>query len=166
MKRLLCIFLSLLLLITLSSCSTSGTAKTNSVTFYYRTNEISHGGNDGVIIANTRKTEIDSTDYTNLIKEYLTGPTSYDCISPFPAGISLVELNIRKNNVQIEVSAHLAVLSGAELSVACACLTKTIFEHTGITTVQISATDSLLNNKTSLTFNTLNIELQDVAGID
>lgn len=161
MKRCVSIVLAGLLLLTLCGCSSQNTQLKVPVTYYYRTPEPNYGPGASIITTEPREAAGHTDDYRFLLEQYLSGPQTNACISPFPAGISLEELNIESNKVQIILSPHLAVLSGAELMVACACLYKTIVGMTGIDTVEIRAEHSLLNGKESITLNDYNFSYWD-----
>lgn len=151
MKRYLCIFLWLMPIFMLCSCTVANKQIRSPVTYYYRTAEANCGPNVCVISTEIREAKGYTDDYQYLISQYLNGPRSSDCISPFPAGITLEEFNLDSNKVQIKLSPHLALLSGSELMLACACLTNTITQMTGVDSVQISAENGLLNNQEYLT---------------
>lgn len=134
-----------------SSCADNPRSTTRTVVYYYRTTEAVFGSENGVVTGEIRDATGHAEDYKFLIEQYLNGPVSNDLISPFPAGITLEELNIDSNKVQIMLSPHLALLSGSELMTACACLTNTLTEMTGLQTVQISSEGGLLNGMEVLT---------------
>ena len=86
-------------------------------------------------------------DYTYLVEQYLGGPISSECISPFPAGTSLEQLDFLKDKVLITLSSHISLLSGSELTIACTCLAKTLLEMTDMKEIRISSKDDLLDGK-------------------
>lgn len=157
--KIVLILLSLALLIT--GCNKSHTTATNSVRYYYINHEVEFGSESGIIVPTVREIEGSADDYFNLVSQYLNGPTSYDCISPFPAGTTLEELNWDQNRVQIVLSPQITTLSGLDLMVACACLTKTVTELTGINTVQIRSSGGLLNGEQVITLNSDSFMLSD-----
>lgn len=158
-------FLTLLVvLLVLSGCTAGNIRYDDPVKFYYIQNEVEYGTQSGVIKETTREAKGHRNDYTYLINQYLNGPISYDCISPFPAGTALEELSWDQNRVQIILSPHIATLSGADLIVACACLTKTVADITGIQTVQIRAQGSLLNGEEVLVLSTDSFDYWDQSG--
>lgn len=151
MKQILSVLLILCLIFALSSCTNNRSNTVNQVTYYYRTAEVEFGPESSMIAAEIRNIKGYTDDYPHLVEQYLYGPVSDDCVSPYPAGITLEELNIDDNKVQIMLSPHLALLSGAELMTACACLAKTLMELTGLKTIQISADSGLLNGMEVIT---------------
>jgi hypothetical protein len=151
MKRLTCIILALAILLVLCACNNKQNTASDPVNFYYRTTSVIYGSDSSIITAEIRDAQGYSNDYTYLIEQYLNGPKTYDCISPFPAGTTMEEFSISGNKAQILLSPHLLVLSSSELMVACACLTKTIIGLTGVDIVQISAENGKLNNQEFIT---------------
>lgn len=143
--------LLLILLLIFPGCSQSVSNTASTITFYYVHNELEFGSENGVMKATVREYAGHEDDYFDIISQYLNGPTSYDCISPFPAGTMLEELNWDQNRVQVVLTPHITTLSGSDLIIACACLTRTIAEITGINTVQIRSSSGLLNGEEILT---------------
>lgn len=151
MKRPVCISLVVLLIFALCSCESHTKSILVPVTFYYRTTDIEFGTRSGVITSEIREARGHAEEYQYIIEQYLNGPKSSGCISPFPAGTTLEALSLDNNKVYIMLSPHLAILTGSDLMIACACLTKTVLELTGVKSVQISAENRLLNNEESIT---------------
>lgn len=151
MKRYLCMILALTLTFMLCSCTVANNQIKAPVTYYYRTAEADCGPDTCVITPEVREAKGFTDDYQYLITQYLNGPRSNDYISPFPAGTTLEEFNLDSKKVQVKLSPHLALLSGSELMLACACLTNTLTQMTGVDTVQISAENGLLNNQEYIT---------------
>ena len=139
------------LFLLLSACNTNHNSDEASVNFYYTHNELVFGTESGVIKKTVREIKGKHDDYDQLISQYLNGPISYDCISPFPAGTTLEELHWDPNRVQVVLSPHITTLSGMDLMIACACLTRTVSDMTGINTVQIRSSSGLLNGEQVLT---------------
>lgn len=158
MKRIISTLLIIVTLFILCSCGYKHTQIKEPVHFYYRTVPTLYGANATIITAEVRDAYGYANDYQQLIEQYLNGPKTYDCISPFPAGTTIEELYIGSNKVQIMLSTHMSILSGSELMLACACLTRTVCELTGVKTVQISSDGGMLNNEESiaLTANSFN----------
>lgn len=145
------VFLTLLSIV-LSSCGRSPSGFTNSVTYYYRTVEVKYGVPDGVVAAEVRDIDASSNDYEKLISTYLNGPREHNHISPYPAGIYLVQLTMGADRVYITLSSHLSMLTGSDLMIACACLTRTVLGITGVRSIEISAEKGLLNGQQYLIF--------------
>lgn len=161
MKRILCILLTLVIMFPLSACGDNRKELRAPVNFYYRTREVEFGSGEGVISAEQRESFGHSDDYVYLTEIYLNGPTTGKCISPFPAGTTLEHLDFTQDKVLVELSSHISLLSGAELTIACVCLTKTLSELTGMKSVQITSKGDLLEGKESLTFSADGYQLED-----
>jgi len=151
MKRGLCFLLTLSLLFLLCACEKKNTQLKAPVNFYYKAKEIQYDTAEDVIASEQRESYGYTEDYTYLVEQYLCGPRTEKCISPFPAGINLEQLDLVKNKVIIVVSSHLATITGYELTIACTCLAKTVSEMTGMKSVQIISKDSLLDGQESIT---------------
>lgn len=154
MKKIISILLIMCSVFAFSSCKKDQEHKDTSVIYYYRTAEVDFGSEQGVVAGEIRNITRQDNDYQTVVEQYLNGPVSREYVSPFPAGITLEELNIDDNKVQIVLSPHLALLSGAELMTACACLANTLLELTGVRTIQISSENGLLNNTEVITLTT------------
>jgi len=159
MKRLFLLLLLPLLLLT--ACATEETNYQTPVNFYYIHNDVEFGTDSGVIKATVREGAGHREDYFYLISQYLNGPISYDCISPFPAGTTLEELYWDQNRVQIVLSPHITTLSGIDLTIACACLVRTVADIVGVDTVQIRSSSGLLNGEHVLILSSGSFEYLD-----
>lgn len=150
MKKIICIIL-ILSAVLLSGCDQKKTEPSDTVLFYYAHNEIDYGTTSGVITSTVADLKNVPKDYRKILEKYFNGPTNYDCISPFPAGIALEDLQISNDKAEILLSPHMATLSGTSMTVALACLTRTVIELTGVTTVQIRILNNTINGSDSVT---------------
>lgn len=160
MKKIICFFLSIMLLFLFCSCSTNQDTE-HSVRFYYRSAETQYNSEDGVISSEYRDAGSNWNNFPKLISQYINGPVDDSLVSPFPKGLKLVEWDISRNIVAVTLSEHLANQSGVELMLSCACLTKTVLELTGIPVIEIRSKDNLLNGKEALTFSIESISYMD-----
>ncbi len=138
MKKIFCIIVISACLFLIIGCHSVSKQDSNSVLFYYMHNDFKYGMESGVITPAAVTVNADDSDYESLLNLYFNGPTNYESISPFPSGISLVNLQMDNNKVQLVLSPHMATLSDSEFTVACACLTRTVVEMTGIGTLHIT----------------------------
>ncbi len=150
MKKILSLLFSILLTFSFSACKKNQVQPKEPINFYYRTQQLQYGSSQDVISAEVRDQFGHSEDYVYLINEYLLGPKTENCISPFPAGIYLVQLELVKNKAIVVLSAHIALLTGAELTIACTCLARTVQEMTGMKSVQISTERDLLDGESTI----------------
>lgn len=151
MKKYICYLLVFACMLCLCACNDSTKEIKQPVNYYYCSVPMEYGSDVSIITAEVREAFGYSNDYHSLIEQYLNGPKTYDCISPFPAGTTLEDFLLSGNKAQIMLSTHMSVLSGSELMLACACLTKTVCELTGARSVQISSDGGMLNGEESIT---------------
>lgn len=165
MKKLLCVILPLILLLSLAACSTSEGSIKDPVHFYYCQLEMSYGTEPGVIDKEVRDAQGLRQDYAYLLSLYLKGPKSYSLYSPFPTNTSLKYLSLDNGTASIQLGSSFAVLTGLDLTLACACITMTVCEMTGAQQVTISAADALLDGNSSITMSPEDILLLDSSSI-
>lgn len=151
MKCVICYLLIITCMILFCSCGLNIKSVHNPVTFYYKSPETKFGAQSSLVVGEIRESKGHTQDYQYLIEQYLNGPRTYDCISPFPAGTMLEELSVETTKAYITLTPHITTLSGSELMFACACLTKTVLEMTGVRSVQINSSNGTLNGMESIT---------------
>lgn len=147
MKKLFCLILAAALMLSLCCCTERGEAPIDPIRYYYRSRDIQYGTDEDVIAFEIRDRFGHEEDYVYLINDYLKGPQTEKCFSPFPAGTTLVQLDLVKDKVLVVLSSHISLLEGAELSVACTCLARTLHEMTGMKLVQISSDGDLMDGE-------------------
>lgn len=162
MKRGICILLALALL-SLTGCANDTGRFQEPVSFYYVREEFTYGTADGVIAGEIREAAGLSGDRRQLLNRYLEGPDSAELISPFPAGVRVVELKAEESRLTVVVSDAFAQLTGLDLTVACACLTKTAIGITGCTVVTIQAETAMLDGSKSVTMDEASLFLLDTS---
>lgn len=151
MRKILCITIAIALLFLLQGCRNSPSDTVDTVVFYYIHNDFEYGTASGVITPTIADVKNISPDYTSILEKYFNGLTNDDCISPFPDGITLEDFQVDNNKAQIVLSPHMATISGSSLTIALACLTRTVIELTDVKTVQISIQNNQINGMDSLT---------------
>ena len=159
MKKILILILSIFLLVSLCACNKQQTSFVTPVQFYYRNATVSYNSESAVICGETR--EGNGYELIDLIDQYLQGPVSDEFLSPFPAGITVLSLETAEGKASVSLSEPFTELNGIELTLACACLTKTVMELTGTTAVEISVPNVSLNGSTSITMDAQSILLLD-----
>ena len=137
MKRIILLLLTLVLALSLASCSKSD----DIVAFYYARYDdaYTYGTENAVIAPEYRDVTGHTKDLKYLLTLYFHGPTSEHLRSPFPSGISLRSVVHSSNTLFIELTPSLTVLNGTDLTLACACLARTSFALTDAEAVTISA---------------------------
>ena len=139
MRRSFLFILTILVLLLNSGCQKANRDIQQPVNFYYRANPVDYNSSSGVITAETRESSGYEQDPIGLIEQYLQGPLDAGYLSPFPSDVHVEELNSGESALQITLSANFSDLSGHNLTIACACLSKTLMEIMQCDTVQIYA---------------------------
>lgn len=152
MKKLLCVILVLLAILMCCSCSKQDSADTVTVNFYYIKNEAEFGSDTPVLTKVARDIKAQEYSHTETIRIYLNGPTSYDCISPFPGGTELVDMHVDGTRSYVVLSPHIGTLTSVKQTVACACLARTVLELTQTDSVQIKIENELVCGKDAAVF--------------
>lgn len=135
MKRLFCLMFILVLL--LSGCAREQLREP--VTFYYPRTQYHYGSADGVIARETREGAGHTGDLPYLLNLYLMGPKEELLASPLPQGVQLLSAAIEDEVVLLTLSDSSRLMSESEFSLACACLSLTSMEITGLDTVTIES---------------------------
>lgn len=108
-----------------------------------------------------RETYGHESDYVWVLTEYLKGPISQKLTAPFQRSVSIVSAERSGSQLQLQMTQELANLSGADLTVACACITLTCLEFPGVEAVSIRAVGSKLDGKTEILLNRNSLLLED-----
>lgn len=137
MKQLICRLLILSLALCLFACTEKEPELKAPVRFYYPRSQTVQGKDDGVISWELRESVGHETDYAYLLGLYLQGPDSDTLSHIFRGGITLENLTIGDTYAVVVLSDSFAQLSGLSLTLACACLTATVSDLTGVQTVTV-----------------------------
>lgn len=162
MKRIICLFVCLSLLLPCCGCKKVTEQSEEGICFYYLRTQLSYQTDRPAIEGEKRQIQqLDS--WAQVLDVYLAGPESEDLVSPFPAGLRVLKTVMENGTVHISVSKNLADLTGLELTIACACLAMTCLELTGAETVVISPEEGLLDGQKSITMDKNTLLLIDMA---
>ncbi len=162
MKKWICIFLCLALLLCLVACDEGKPSYEKPVQFYYRTAATAHDLPDQVIGAVAADGAGYENDPTALINVYLKGTSQEGFQSTFPYSTKLLSLEIIDSAAVLMVNSALSRLSGPELTIACACLSLTTMELTGVSTVRIRSGYFTLDGAEEIIMTRENLILQDL----
>lgn len=161
MKRYISLLLIMAICFTLCACKPAPEKIEQPANFYYRNAEISFGANDGLISALPSETVgFDST--ITILNEYLKGPKSSEFDTTFPASTKVQQFTIVGDRADVQLNDSLARLTGIDLTIACACLTITTIELTGVSTVTISTANEALDGASSITMSMDSLMLMDI----
>ena len=160
MKRILSLFLCFLFL-PMIGCQEEETPLQNPITVYYRRAEITSESSDSVIAS----LEIEGAGYehdpTALLNFYLRGPIDPEFVNPFPFRTEVLEMKIENNAADLLMNPSMSKLSGIDLSVACACLTKTVMALHGVQSVTIRVRGGTLDGADAITMDSDVLHLLD-----
>ena len=151
MKRLLCLTLVIATLFMFSGCQNDNKPPQSTVTVYYKAANITFLTQDGVVAPYDLDATGHETDNSFLLNAYLTGQVPDGFVATFPAGTTLKSLNLDGLTAKIVLDDAFATLKGLDLSIACACLTRTVISLTGCHEVIISAETTQLDGKNFIT---------------
>ena len=152
MKRLFTFTLLLIILTSLCSCTFPNTQQSR-ITFYYIKTPDDFDGSSDIIVPFHPSSDDDNRDLSEILDAYLSGPSNNSCTSPFPQGTTIEEIVLSRSNAQLTLNRQFATLSDIDFTIACACLTKTVIDLTGVNTVQVQVNGSQILGADSLTFN-------------
>lgn len=136
MKRILCLILAAVLLLSLCACY--GQAE-NKPEFYYLRSADSYQYNSSqpVIVPDDRNIQSGGDDLAYSLQLYLEGPVGEKLTSPFPEGLRLEGLIQEKDCLIISLSPEYMTLEGIGLTLAGACLAKTCFSLSEVSRIRI-----------------------------
>lgn len=156
MKRITAFLLCLLLL---AGCSNSAPKVPGN--FYYKQAETTYGTSDGVIAPEVREIDGLMSDLDVLLTVYFAGPENKELESPFPKNTTVENWELNGTTLILTLSREFASLSGLDLTVACACITRTMLELTPAQTVVIETKHSPMSANISVTMSAENLLLID-----
>lgn len=162
MKKILCITLSLILLLSLCGCL-SQEALQAPVEFFYLRTSFAYGTNDGVITSELRESAGHMNDLRYMLLLYLQGPLDTNLSSPFPAGCRIIDIEESGDELTITLNANFTALQDMDLSLACVCLARTCMSLTDVQTVHIAASSADEDAAVSITIEKDSLLLEDAA---
>lgn len=161
MKRIVCLILVISWALCLLACTQQEDAIQDPVRFYYPRSKITYGNADSVIAWEEQEAAGHRDDYMYLLRQYLKGPVSDSLSRTFPRSVMLKDLQITGGTAHVVLNDYAALVTGLDLTMACACLTATITELTGVQRVTIRAEHTLLDGNPSITMDRDHLLLLD-----
>lgn len=161
--RKISLILCLCLMLGLLGCAGKQDQPEVPVQFFYprQISSILYEGDDGVITHELRESAGNEENYRYLLNLYLRGPTAQSLRNPFPRATSVVSFEQYQDQVTVTLSDSFAQLSGMELTLAGACLLKTVNAMTGVQSLYIRAQTQPLDNSEYLLFRMNDLLLTD-----
>ena len=161
MKRTVCFLLLISLALCLCACVKQDEQLHDPVRFYYPRVKPTYGKSDSVIAWEDREAEGFTENYLYLLRQYLKGPESDALARTFPRSVVMKDIKISGSTAYVLLNEHAASLTGLDLTMACACLTATVTELTGVQRVTVRAEGALLDGNSSITMDRDHILLLD-----
>ena len=160
--------LSLILALLLSGCAFGREQFIEPVTFYYlkaHSDRESYAAffGEGAIGSELREASGHRYDLNYLAALYLRGPTDPQLTPSFPSGSQVLEIGFERGTLHITMNTIPSQLNDMDLSVACACLSKTFMELTKVDTVLVDAYNPEGKLLFSRTFTSGNLILEDTS---
>lgn len=160
MKRWIC-FLLVILCLPLWGCQEEETPLLDPFNGYYRRAELFHGSTDSVVAPLPIEGVGLKNDPMMLLNVYLTMETDPYYAPTFPEGTEILIMELEDGTADILLSSAISQLTGLDLTIACACLTKTVIELTGVDSVIIRARGTTLDGASYITMDLSSIYFLD-----
>lgn len=160
MKQILGLILALMIIISFPGC-TNQEDPNKPLTFYYPRIEYIYGNEGSVMGMEQRERPSTSDDLNDWLTLYLSGPLAETLESPFPSGIALEEVTLQDQRLIIGLNNKLSLLSGIDLTLACACLSRTCFGLTDAEQTIIKSPETEAHPAVSVTLNRDSITFSD-----
>lgn len=163
MKKCVSIIL-IVVLLCLIGCSNTSKSIEKPAGFYYCTSPDSYKTLRKAITSEVRDAAVYGDDLQNLLNEYLKGPESDSLVNPFPDNCTVESFQQNDANARIVLSSSFSSLTGLELTLACACLSMTVFELSDYQSITFSVQNALLDGSKEITLYRQDILLEYIDG--
>ena len=145
MKRFICLILVIQMITVLCACNNKHKVK-NPVNQYYLSADITESN----LLIRPEVCEAHES-LVEQINNYLRGPSDEAYFSPFPDNVYVIAINQSDSISEIILSDSFASLTGYDLTIACACLTKTLQELVDTKLVKIRTENEPLDGNAYIT---------------
>ncbi len=162
MKKVL-LYLLILCLLFLCSCSRSQTNQNTTLCFYYLQNTPTYGTNGSLIGMESRSLSDSNLEIADILRIYLRGPQSDTFAKTFPDGLSLVRMNIYENTAELVLGGSYESITGLDRTFVCACLTLTVCNITGAEQVSIRSEEDVTTGTKPIIMSPESITLLDTS---
>lgn len=139
MKKFLCVWMLLCLLIGMTACGISKHSSQDDIVFYYCRQDLTFHKSNSVIAQEIRSKEQIGDDFSEVIDAYLLGPEDTSLTLLFPQNTVLTDMRLSEGSLYITISNDCANLNEIDLIRACACLAKTVLPLTEAEKICITA---------------------------
>ena len=144
MKRIMAFALAVILLTSFCGCAVKDDKEGKWMAFYYCRGDMSSHVPSGVLTREMRQIPEGQTDPEKILELYLQGPRMQELKNVFPPNCRLVSLTVEEELTEVCLSREIGQLEGMDLTIACACLAKTLMEFNGTQTLRIRGQNMVL----------------------
>ncbi len=138
MKKILIFALIVVLMICFIGCGSNESNIVKPVNVYYCWEEVDYNSEMGIIAAD----QMDFNDWNGrmlaFMNFYISAPVKEGMVSPFPAGASINSIVYQNGALKVQLNLLFSRLSSSELTIACTCISLTLFELTSADSVSFS----------------------------
>ena len=138
MKRIIVFILLIAMTVCICGCGNRGSEMIKPVNVYYCRETVDHSSDLGIFAP--IQLDIGEWDGRMLafINFYISAPVRDGLRSPFPTGAGITSIEYLDNALRVQLNPLFARLSTGELTVACACISLTLFELTNANSVRFN----------------------------
>ncbi|MBQ4641355.1 MAG: hypothetical protein IJB47_01935 [Oscillospiraceae bacterium] len=166
MKRWTAILFAVILIILAVGCTDKKTEFIKPVNVFYCRNDIRYNTEDGVLHQELKEYSGFDNDLLSFLNGYLKGPESSDLYAPFPSGGQITDIVSEGENIHIILSTEFSRLSGYELTISCACISRTVLELTDCQQIHLYIDATQDSERTEIVMSRDNLLLIDTTEID
>lgn len=163
MKRIISIFLVILLSQNLLSCADNSENFEAPGNFYYIQDQDTLDLNESMLRSEVRETKSYGTQLDELLNAYFNGPVTDGCSSPFPPDLFVVYLEQRDDTISLTLSESFGQMEGLDFTVASTCIALTIFDLTPCNLLELRTEGKLSNGKESVSISRDLLYLTDIS---
>lgn len=167
MKRMIALVLSALLLFGCVGCGQGANRDLKDpVTFYYLTDPELDSSFDSSFVTEIHEGSSYAQDRIALLNFYFEGPYTEGAISPFPKKLRAITIDQPGKAVQLLLSDEITTLTGLDLTLACACLSQTVFALYDCKAVEIRCESGQIDGKEFIRIDAENLIFHDSVHTD
>lgn len=159
MKRFLTIGIVVILLLSVVGCNKNTENFSVPANFYYRRDTAAFFTDDAVIKAEIRETEQCAGSIFDIMNLYFHGPISDKLLSPFPQGLTILDITQDHDVLLIELSDSFSNLDSLERMIAASCIFETLEDltHCSMVEIRFSSPDGKESNVITLSADDLHL---------
>ena len=162
MKRMIALVLSVLLLFGCVGCGQGASRDLKDpVTFYYLADPELDSSFDSSFVTEIHEGSSYSQDRISLLNFYFRGPYAEGAVSPFPKQLRVITIDQPGKAVQILLNDEITTLTGLDLTLACACLSQTVFDLYDCRAVEIRSESGQIDGKEFIRIEAENMIFRD-----